>query len=228
MFEPAHPLPGHPVALAAAPQRPVPVPRDLFAERRHRGDVAGDRVVGGVPAHHAAQPLSLLRDGPVTALHEQGVHLAQLGRHFLRDRLAPQREPSRSRLPAYVREAEERERLGPAEAAPPAVLGGEPPELDQAGLLGVQLQVEPGETLHQVRLEPLGIRTMLKTDNDVVGETHDDHITLSLPIPPVPGPQIKDVVQVDVGEQGGFHAPNTVGNFCFEVTLGYRRLERGR
>ncbi len=25
-----------------------------------------------------------------------------------------------------------------------------------------------------------------------------------------------------------YHAPNTVGNFCFEVTLGYRRLERGR
>ena len=24
------------------------------------------------------------------------------------------------------------------------------------------------------------------------------------------------------------HAPNTVGNFCFDVTLGYRRLERGR
>ena len=24
------------------------------------------------------------------------------------------------------------------------------------------------------------------------------------------------------------HAPNTVGNFCFEVTLGYRRLERGQ
>ena len=24
------------------------------------------------------------------------------------------------------------------------------------------------------------------------------------------------------------HAPNTIGNFCFEVTLGYRRVERGR
>jgi hypothetical protein len=24
------------------------------------------------------------------------------------------------------------------------------------------------------------------------------------------------------------YAPNKVGNFCFEVTLGYRRLERGR
>jgi hypothetical protein len=86
---------------------------------------------------------------------------------------------------------------------PPAVLGGEPPELDQAGLLGIQLQVEPGKTLHQVLLEPLGVGAILKTDNDVVGETHDDQITVSLPVPPVPGPQIKDVVQVDVGEQGG-------------------------
>jgi hypothetical protein len=24
------------------------------------------------------------------------------------------------------------------------------------------------------------------------------------------------------------HAPNAMGNFCFGVTLGYRRLERGR
>jgi hypothetical protein len=26
----------------------------------------------------------------------------------------------------------------------------------------------------------------------------------------------------------GYHAPNAKGNFCFEVTLGYRRVERGR
>lgn len=32
----------------------------------------------------------------------------------------------------------------------------------------------------------------------------------------------------DPGKDGYAHAPNTVGNFCFEVTLGYRRLERGR
>jgi len=31
-----------------------------------------------------------------------------------------------------------------------------------------------------------------------------------------------------VGHGGGRHAPNAKGNFCFEVTLGYRRLERGR
>ena len=35
-------------------------------------------------------------------------------------------------------------------------------------------------------------------------------------------------MQVDVGQQRRDHAPNAVGNFCFEVTLGYRRLERPR
>jgi len=35
-------------------------------------------------------------------------------------------------------------------------------------------------------------------------------------------------VQVDIGEDRGYHAPNAKGNFCFEVTLGYRRLELGR
>jgi len=35
-------------------------------------------------------------------------------------------------------------------------------------------------------------------------------------------------VQVDVAQQRADHAPNAKGNFCFEVTLGYRRVERGR
>jgi hypothetical protein len=35
-------------------------------------------------------------------------------------------------------------------------------------------------------------------------------------------------VTVRVAKEDGHHAPNAMGNFCFEVTLGYRRLERGR
>ncbi len=35
-----------------------------------------------------------------------------------------------------------------------------------------------------------------------------------------------DPVQVDVCQQRGGHAPNAMGNFCFEVTLDYRRLEK--
>src|SRR5664280_370904 len=118
----------------------------------------------------------------MTPSHDQGFHLAQLGRHSFSDRLPPQREPSSPRLRAHVREAEECERLGPAEAPSPAVLDGEPPKLDQARLLGVELQAEPGETLHQVRVEPLGVSTMLKADNEVVGKPHDDHVTVSLPV----------------------------------------------
>ena len=35
-------------------------------------------------------------------------------------------------------------------------------------------------------------------------------------------------VQIDVGQNWGDYAPNAMDNFCFEVTLGYRRLERPR
>jgi hypothetical protein len=45
---------------------------------------------------------------------------------------------------------------------------------------------------------------------------------------PLPIEMIVQRRQGDVSEQRRTHAPNTVGNFCFEVTLGYRRLERGR
>src|SRR5438552_16791667 len=64
-FEPAHPLPGQAMALAPAPQRPAPVPRELVPECRHSTYVAGNGVRGDVSAHHAAQPLSLLCDGPM-------------------------------------------------------------------------------------------------------------------------------------------------------------------
>jgi len=53
-----------------------------------------------------------------------------------------------------VREAEEVEgrRLPVAPAV--VIRGGEPPELDQPGLLGVQLQAEPRESLAQLVQEP--------------------------------------------------------------------------
>ncbi|HET6917959.1 MAG TPA: hypothetical protein VFI46_00680 [Jiangellaceae bacterium] len=36
------------------------------------------------------------------------------------------------------------------------------------------------------------------------------------------------VVAVAMCQQRGVHAPNAMGNVCFEVTLDYRRLERPR
>jgi hypothetical protein len=45
---------------------------------------------------------------------------------------------------------------------------------------------------------------------------------------PLPVEMIVQRRQGDVSEQRRKHAPNAKGNFCFEVTLGYRRVERGR
>ena len=42
---------------------------------------------------------------------------------------------------------------------------------------------------------------MLEPHHEVVGEAHDDHVAARVPPPPLVGPQVKDVVQVDVREQ---------------------------
>ena len=80
-------------------------------------------------------------------------------------------------------------------------LGGEPPELDQARLLGVQLQAELREPVAKIRPEPLGVVPMLEPHHEVVSEPHDDHVTARVPPPPLVGPQVEDVVQVDVRQQ---------------------------
>src|SRR5512132_476361 len=125
-----------------------------------------------------------------------------------------------------MREAQELERLRAPEAALCSLLGGEPPQADQARLVGVERQPEPGQTIGQVLAESLGVGLMLKPQHDVVGVPDDDHLTAGVPSAPVLSPEIEDVVQVDVGQQRGAHAPNAMGNFCFEVMLNYRRLER--
>ena len=93
------------------------------------------------------------------------------------------------------------ERLRPTEPAPYSVHGGVPPELDQARLLGVQLQGELRESFAQIAQEPLRVIPMLKAHHEVVGETHDDHIAVRVPASPLVGPQIEDVMQVDVRKQ---------------------------
>ena len=154
-----HAFPVQAGALAAAPQLRLPVPCHLGAERRHRLAVAGHGVVGAVPSHHAAQPPPLLGDRLMPALPQLVFDLCQLGPHPLRDRDAPHPEAPVPHLRADMREAEEVERLGFPGAPLLPVRGGEPPELDQPRLAGVQLQPELREPLAQVVQEPARILT---------------------------------------------------------------------
>ena len=50
--------------------------------------------------------------------------------------------------------------------------------------------------------EPPRVAFVLKADDDIIGIAHDDHVAVGLTPSPLLGPEIKDVVQVDVGEQG--------------------------
>jgi hypothetical protein len=40
--------------------------------------------------------------------------------------------------------------------------------------------------------------------------------------------ELVEPVQVNIRQERGIYAPNAMGNFCFDVTLSYRRLERPR
>ena len=79
--------------------------------------------------------------------------------------------------------------------------GGEPSELDQPCLVGLQLQAELRESLAKVGEEPLGVTVLLEPHEEVIGVAHDDHVAVRVPTSPLLGPQVEDVVQVDVGEQ---------------------------
>src|SRR5262249_40766128 len=49
--------------------------------------------------------------------------------------------------------------------------------------------------------KPSGISLVLKADDDVVGVTHDDHVARGLPPASAFGPEVEDVMQVNIGKQ---------------------------
>ena len=98
-------------------------------------------------------------------------------------------------------EAQEREALRFAKPAPSAPVRRVAAELDQAGFVRMERQrklIQP--FTHRLQEAP-GVILMLEADDDVVGIAHDDHVARGLTPSPAFGPEIADVVQVDVGEQ---------------------------
>ena len=123
-----------------------------------------------MPSHHACQPAPLVGDRQVPASHQLGLDRAQLGLQPLLVRDALELETP---VPCFAQmcvKPRNRKRLGSPLAARCPVSGGEPPELDQARLLGGQLQVEPREPFAKITEEPLSVATMLKAHHEVVSE----------------------------------------------------------
>ena len=116
----------------------------------------------------------------------------------IRDRDALELEAPVPRRPADMREAKVVERLWLTESPCPPALGGEPSELDEPGLLGMQLQVELRKSFAKIDEEPLCIISMLEPDDEVIGEPHNDNVATSMPVSPLPGPPVEGVVKVNI------------------------------
>src|SRR5436190_22646123 len=91
-------------------------------------------------------------------------------------------------LPADMRKAEELERFRLAETPLLPLLGGEPSEADQPGLVSVQLKAELREPVAKIRPEPLSVPPILESHHGIVSEPHDDHVTAGMPNPPLVSP----------------------------------------
>ena len=158
--------------------------------------VAGHRVVGEVTSHHACEPSPLIRDGQMPASPELVVDLLELGPHPFGDGVAPEPETPVLALPTDVGEAQEVEGFRPAKSPCRSSLGGEPPELDEPGLVRMQFQAKLREPLTKIVQEPPGVTGVLEPHDEVIGEPHHDHIAAGVPVPPLSDPSVEHVVEV--------------------------------
>jgi len=78
------------------------------------------------------------------------------------------------------------------------LLGRVATEADQSGLIRVQCQFERAHSFVQVLQKGLCLVLVLKTNDRIIGKTHDDHVAGRFGLAPSVDPQIVHVVQVDV------------------------------
>src|SRR3981189_2808646 len=141
-------------------------------------------------------------------LSYRSVHSVQ---HILADRLQLASQPfglcltfdhelAVSGLAAIVRKAQKVEGLRATLPGGCSALDGEPPELDQPGLVLVDRQAELLQPVAQRREELLPIRFLLTADRQIVRIATDDDLTGGSMSAPVVYPKIDDIVEKDVGE----------------------------
>ena len=147
------------------------------------------------------QPVSLHWDSLVHSLPQLHLDFLKLRPHAVASGLPLKLEGSPSRFAAYEGEAQESEGLRSADAAFLAVDCRVAAELNQAGLVRMELQRECLEPLTHRIEEATSVALMLEAGHQIIGIAHDDHVASGLLPSPAFSPQIEYVVQVDVAEE---------------------------
>ena len=194
-----HAIPKHAAFLAAPRQRAMPEPPYLESKDPQRVVVLGHSVISDVSTHHRLQPLAYFGDGFMHPSLKFGFHLVQFRLQPFADRLPQHREPSVAPLlHTDVRKAEEVERLRFPFSTPLPLIDRIRTELQQSRFLGMQFQIELSHSFRKFRPKLIGIRFVSKSNYDVIGETHYDHITVRALLTPCLDPQVEYVMKIDV------------------------------
>jgi hypothetical protein len=196
-----YPLPRDTMTLAAPSECVTPIAEYTFPEHLQHAQVARHPLIPIVPPEHTLEPRPELPDGPVHPLPQGLFDLLQRRAEPLGDCLAPDRKLARPRLTADVRQAEEVEGLRFSLAPPPAPVTCPPPKVKEACLVRGQLHVEPVEALPQVAQALLSAVFVLEADDEVVTVAHADDVSPCVPAAPLGGPEVKDIVQVEVRQE---------------------------
>src|SRR5438128_4830322 len=196
--QPLKALPRQLAFLAPARKCVVPQVLDVVDKAVQRGAVERHSIILVVPSQHRSDPLALLFQWIMHSSPKLLFQSFQLRLHSLPHRLAHYREPSPSRLPADVREAQKVERLRFPLASTLPIPHCMPAELDQPSLFFMQRQLELSQSLTQFLLKPLGIIPVLKANNKVVCVPHDYYRSWCRSLPPLLCPLIENVVKIDV------------------------------
>ena len=190
------------MALAALAQLGSPQPGQPVAKEPQAVEVSRYRVIVEVALHDRPEPLARVRDRIMPALAELLLEFPQLPPQAFADRLPLHGKLPPPVLPADMREAQKVERLRLTFPFPFPVEFGKRPELNPARFVRMQFQSKLPRPLPEVLQKTVGFRLGLEPEDDIIGIAHDDHVSPGVLLPPRLHPEVKDVVQIDIGQQG--------------------------
>jgi hypothetical protein len=203
--EPIHSFPSDALATPAHTERVAPIAAYLESKSLDGLCIGWHPVIADKSTHHGAEPFPLPGNRLMHAPSEFGLDLLQFPAHpFLGCPADDRIHPVASLLSANMRETQEVECLRPTVAAPDTVRSRVRPKLDQPRLFRMQRQTELLESLLEFGQTPLRRRSVVKSDHEVIGPSHDDYIAAdALRLSPVIDPKVENVMKENVRQQRG-------------------------
>src|SRR5207342_1181873 len=162
-------------------------------------------VIGKEPGDNLPQPSPLLRDRLMHSPSQLVLNSSERRAHAVPPAFPLELEMALVGLAADEREAQEVEGLRLAEPTLIARDRSEAAKLDQTGLFRMQRQRERCQTRAHRLPEAPGIGSLLEADDDVIRIAHYDHLARGLTPSPACGPEVKHVMQVNIGKQRRGH-----------------------